>query len=83
MSVIKFLLIAGWLLWFALYFQLAWKKEHVVGKRALKMFFPILLFFEHSWPLGTESQRMKLQIGALVLTVATAIEAIAHDSLAS
>ena len=83
MSVVKIILIAGWLFWFALYFRLAWNNEHVVRKRALKMFFPILLFIEQSWPLGTEFQRMKLQIGALALTVVTAIEAIANDSLAS
>jgi hypothetical protein len=72
MSVIEGLLILTTLIWIGCYWRLAWTKGSPDGPSYLKIFFPILLFFESSWSAGTEIIRIKLQV-VLVIIVAVTI----------
>jgi hypothetical protein len=84
MNPIKLVLFSGWVIWFAVYFRFSWKHGQSPKKRMLKIAFPIFLFIENSWPLGTEIQRMKIQLGAMALVIATAvIESIEYYAIAS
>jgi len=83
MTITEFILFAGWIVWFAFYFHLAWSKGKASSLGFSIMFFPFFLFIGASWPPGTEVSRMKLQVFALALLVATAIVAIVGESNAS
>ncbi len=73
MELLEVIMVLGWLIWFALYWQLAWNKGTTRGRSYSKMAFPILLFYGNAWPPGTELQRLKLQGSLLLLVVIAAV----------
>ena len=76
MNAFEFILIAGWILWLALYFHLAWNNGKVSGLNYSIMFFPFFLFIKENWREEIENDRKRLQFFALVLLVATVIAVI-------
>jgi len=80
MTIIEFILIAGWTVWIAIYFHLAWNNGKAIGLNYSIMFFPFFLFVDRNWSEETAMSRMKLKLFALVLLVATTIVAFAGES---
>lgn len=72
--MIELILLSSWIIWLGYYLHLAWGKGTAYGPSYIKIFFPILIFFEECWPPGIEVKRMFLQIALLLIAILTAIE---------
>ena len=73
MNIIAYALASAFILWFFIYFRLAWNKGGLKGPSYYKMFFPIALFMSGLWQDESKPERVKLQMSLLIITIITAI----------
>ena len=69
--VIETILILAWIVWVGVYWKLAWTKGSADGPSFLKIFFPVFILFNSSWPAGTEIALVKLQLALFIILFLT------------